>query len=55
MTRWLRAILDAVAAAWCYRIHPAPRLPVHGLYECPKCLRLHPVAWEQPVKKAVVQ
>jgi hypothetical protein len=31
---------------WCELTHPAPRWPVNGFRECPRCLRRHRIAWE---------
>jgi len=35
---------------WC-RVHPFPRWPIHGNYQCPQHLLTYPVAWEQPQVK----
>jgi hypothetical protein len=36
---------------WCRVMHPSPRWPIHGHYQCPLCLRTYPVPWEQPEVK----
>ncbi len=36
---------------WCRVMHPSPRWPIHGHYQCPQWLRTYPVPWEQPQVK----
>ncbi len=43
-----------IAEAWCRLTHPAPMWPVHGRYQCPKCLRTYPVPWDEPKRTARV-
>ena len=38
-------LLSQMARTWCHLLHPAPRWPIHGQYECPTCLRRYPVPW----------
>jgi len=32
--------------AWCKLMHDSPMWPINGRYQCRRCLRHHPVAWE---------
>jgi len=41
----MNAFLSQAGDAWCRLMHPAPRWPVCGYYECPACLRRYPVPW----------
>jgi len=38
-----------IADLWCRWMHAEPMWPSHGQYECRKCGRRRPVAWEQPL------
>ncbi len=44
--RWIFKQRNRAAETWCKWMHPAPMWPIHGQYQCPKCLRYHPVSWE---------
>ena len=41
----MKAFLSDLGDLWCRSMHSAPRWPMHGYYECPDCLRRHPVPW----------
>lgn len=45
--RHLKDLLEEIGSGWCRIFHPLPKWPIHGHYQCPKCLRIHPVLWEQ--------
>jgi uncharacterized protein YjbJ (UPF0337 family) len=50
VTIWLaKRSLSRVAGLWCRWMHAEPMWPSHGHYECRKCGRRRPVAWEQPL------
>jgi hypothetical protein len=38
-----------LGGVWCHLMHRTVTWPVHGRYQCTRCLRVYPVAWEHPV------
>ncbi len=44
----LNGLWNRAAESWCRFAHPEPMWPIHGHYQCPKCLRLHRVRWDNP-------
>jgi len=48
MIRLIWKTLRSLAEFWCYAMHPDPRWPIHGYYECPRCYRRYRVPWEPP-------
>jgi hypothetical protein len=54
----MKAILSQLGDLWCHAMHSTPRWPVRGYYECPDCLRRHPVPWANrawPHQKAHIE
>lgn len=49
---WISKQLDRAGDMWCKLAHPDPMWPIHGHYQCPKCLRRHAVVWEHEVATA---
>lgn len=47
--------LEKARDFWCQLFHDEPMWPVNGHYQCRRCLRYHPVSWEQPVKKQLAE
>jgi hypothetical protein len=45
----MKALLSYTVRRWCHVMHPAPRWPIHGQYECPTCLRRYPVPWANQI------
>lgn len=41
----MNSFLSDLQETWCKLMHPAPRWPINGYYECPTCLRRYPVPW----------
>ena len=38
---------ERIASFWCRVAHTKAMWPMHGKYICPRCLREHPVFWEE--------
>ncbi len=43
----MKAFWSRLGEVWCSSMHPAPMWPSHGKYQCPECLRIYPVPWDQ--------
>ena len=43
----MREIGRRFSAGWCRAFHPKPFWPIHGHYQCPRCLRTYPVPWSE--------
>jgi hypothetical protein len=49
---------NRIADLWCRKMHTEAMWPIHGRYLCKRCLREHPVEWEDrftPVAESSVQ
>ena len=46
MITLLGRIRSQFAQEWCRLMHPDPKWPIHGYYECPQCRRRYQVPWE---------
>ncbi|HZQ55990.1 MAG TPA: hypothetical protein VFB14_27600 [Bryobacteraceae bacterium] len=42
------SFLSNIGHLWCSFAHNDVMWPIHGQYQCRRCLRYHTVAWEQP-------
>jgi hypothetical protein len=44
----MRESMERLGSLWCGVMHDAPMWPIHGQYECRRCGRRSPVAWDEP-------
>jgi hypothetical protein len=44
-----------VGDAWCRIMHDSPMWPIHGQYQCRRCMRRFPVPWEAGISAASPQ
>ncbi len=42
----MRESIERFGSFWCGVMHDAPMWPIHGHYECRRCGRRRPVAWD---------
>ena len=42
----MKQIVDRIGEAWCKNMHQGVMWPIHGQYQCRKCFREYPVAFE---------
>jgi len=42
----LTSTFSAVGQLWCRAVHRDARWPIHGVYECRRCMRRYRVPWE---------
>jgi hypothetical protein len=48
--------MERVAVAWCRLMHRDAMWPIHGKYQCRKCLRSYPISWAgEPEKTPAVR
>jgi hypothetical protein len=42
----MRESMERLGSLWCGVMHDVPMWPIHGQYECRRCGRRRPVAWD---------
>jgi hypothetical protein len=43
----LRTLISSIGSLWCRLMHDDLMHPIHGHYQCRRCLRYRPVPWEK--------